>query len=120
MHPQKEDPIRVRLTIWGNCIEYQVTLSTKTADLATFKIHINSVIFTRGAKYAGWNIGNYYLETPMGRSKYIIIHIRLIPPDIISHYNLNDLVDQDRWIYMEILRGYGLGPKLQRILQRYW
>ena len=45
----------------------------------------------------------------MGRSKYIIIHIRLIPPDIISHYNLNDLVDQDRWIYMEIIRGmYGL------------
>ena len=26
----------------------------------------------------------------------------------------------DRWIYMEILRGYGLGPKLQQILQRYW
>ena len=26
----------------------------------------------------------------------------------------------DKGIYMEILRGYVLGPKLQRILQRYW
>ena len=37
------------------------------------------------------------------------IHIKLIPSDIIAHYNLNDLVDQDGWIYMEIIRGmYGL------------
>ena len=33
------------------------------------------------------------------------IHIRLIPPEIIAHYNLNDLVDQYGWIYMEIIRG---------------
>ena len=26
----------------------------------------------------------------------------------------------DRGIIIEILRGYGLGPKLQRLLQRYW
>ena len=26
----------------------------------------------------------------------------------------------DRGRCMEILRGYGLGPKLQRILQQYW
>ena len=37
------------------------------------------------------------------------IHIRLIPPDIIAHYNLNDLVDQYEWINMEIIReNYGL------------
>ena len=59
------------------------------ADLTTFKIHINSVIYTRGVRYVGWDIGNYYLETPMGRSEYIIIHIRIVPPDIIAHYKLN-------------------------------
>ena len=37
------------------------------------------------------------------------IHIRLIPPDIIAHYNLNDLVDEDVCIYTKIIRGmYGL------------
>ena len=45
----------------------------------------------------------------MGRSEYMIIHIRLILPDIIAHYNLNNLADKDGWIYMEIIQGmYGL------------
>ena len=45
----------------------------------------------------------------MGRLEYMIIHIRLIPPDIIAHCNLIDLVDKDGLTYMEIIRGmYGL------------
>ena len=68
VRPQKEEPIQVLLTVGGNCIEYTVKVSTKTVDLTTFNIHINSVISTIGAKYAGWDIGNYYLETPIGRS----------------------------------------------------
>ena len=77
-------------------------------DLATFKIHINSVISTRGARHSGWDIGNYYLETSMGRSEYLMIHIRIAPPNIIVNYNLNHLVDQDGWIYMKNIGGmYG-------------
>ena len=45
----------------------------------------------------------------MGRSRYMRIHIRLITPDITVHFNLNVLVYQDGWIYMEIIRGvYGI------------
>ena len=45
----------------------------------------------------------------MGKSEYMIIQIRLILPEIIAHYNLNDLVDQYEWINMEIIReNYGL------------
>ena len=45
----------------------------------------------------------------MGRSEYMKIHIIIIPPDIILHYNLNDLVDKYGWIYVENIRGiYGL------------
>ena len=82
---------------------------TKTADLITFKIHINSVISTRGARYSGWDIIHHYHETNMGRLEYMIIHIILILSYIIAHYNLNDLVDQDGCTYMEIIRVmYGL------------
>ena len=39
----------------------------------------------------------------------MIIHIILVPPDIISHYKLNELVDKDGCIYMKIIQGmYGL------------
>ena len=104
MIPQKEYPIRVRLTVGGNIIEYTGKVTTKTADLTTFKIHINSAIPTQIAQYARWDIGDYYLETPMGRSEYKRIHIILVPPDIIAHYKLNKSVDQDGCIYMKIIR----------------
>ena len=74
------------------------------SDITTFKIHINSVISTQGKRYAGWDIRNYYLETIMVFSEYMIMHIILITPEIIAHYNSNDLVDQDGWIYMKIIR----------------
>ena len=44
----------------------------------------------------------------MVRSEYMRLYFRLIMPGIIAHCNLNDLVNQDVWIYMEIIRGmYG-------------
>ena len=109
MQPHKEDPIRVRLNLALNWIEYPGKVTIKTSDLITFKIHTNSVIFTRGARYAGFYIRKYYLEAPIGHSEYTRLHIRLITPDINVHFNLNVLVYQDGWIYMEIIRGvYGI------------
>ena len=61
----KEDTIIVKIALGGHRIEYTGKVTTKKADLTTFKIHINSVS-TQGERYAGWDIGNYYLETPMG------------------------------------------------------
>ena len=63
-----EDRIRVQLTVGGNTIEYTGKLTTKTADLTTFKINTNDVIYTRGTGYSGWDIRNYYLEITMGWS----------------------------------------------------
>ena len=52
----------------GGIIGYPGKLTTKRADLATFNIHISTVISIQGARYYGWDILNYYLETPMGKS----------------------------------------------------
>ena len=71
VQPHKVCTIIVRLTVEGNIIKYRGKVTTKTADLTTFTIHINSVIFTRGARYAWWDIENYYLKTPMGWSEYL-------------------------------------------------
>ena len=45
--PQKVDPNRVRITADGNLIQYPGELTTRTADLRTTKIMLNSVISTR-------------------------------------------------------------------------
>ena len=99
--PQKEDPTKVRLAVGGGKIGYPEKVTIEMVDITTFNICINSLISTRGAQYSGWEIGNYFLETPMRMSEYMRIHIILVPPDIIAHYKLNELVDQDGCIYMK-------------------
>jgi len=78
--PQKEDPNRVRITAGGNLINYPYELTTRTADLTTFKFMWNSVISTPGARYACADVKNYYLCTPLDRFEYMIIPVNVIPP----------------------------------------
>jgi hypothetical protein len=67
--PQKEDPHCIQITAGGNLITYASSQSVWTADLDTVKLHWNSVISTKGAKYMcldvkkiilpqNWNISN--------------------------------------------------------------
>ena len=63
--PQKEDPNRFRITAGGNLIKYAGEITTQTADVTTAKMIWNSVISTDGAKFMGFDIGDFYVETPM-------------------------------------------------------
>ena len=106
--PQKPDPNRVRITAGGNLISYPEELTTRTADLVTSKIMWNSVISTRGARYACIDIDNMYLATPMDRPEYMRIPVKLIPKEFMDEYNLWPLV-YNGFVYCQIDRGmYGL------------
>ncbi|KAG7342946.1 reverse transcriptase RNA-dependent DNA polymerase [Nitzschia inconspicua] len=116
--PEKENPYRVRWTVGGNLIDYPHDASTKTADLLTVKLLINSVLSTIGAKFMTGDLKDFYLGTPMADYEYMRIHRRFIPDDIFILYNLADLLDGD-YIYVEIRRGmYGL-PQAGRIANDY-
>jgi hypothetical protein len=91
-HPNKDNPRRVRFTVGGDRVEYPGEVSTKTADLATAKILLNSVISTPDAKFCAFNIKDFYLNTPMDRYEYMRIPINQIPPEIFELYSLQDLV----------------------------
>lgn len=72
------------------------------------KILWNSTISTKGARFAGADIKNMYLGTPLDRYEYMRMHISLLPQDIIDHYDLRDRVFNG-YIYIEIRKGmYGL------------
>jgi hypothetical protein len=108
VRPQKTEPERTRLTVGGNLINYPGDVSTATSDLTTAKLVINSVLSTPNAKYAGLDINNFYLGTPMSRYEYMRLPIALIPDEIIEQYNLLPLV-RNGHVHVEIRRGmYGL------------
>jgi hypothetical protein len=63
--PQKEDPNHVRITVGGNLIDYPFELTTCTANMVSSKILWNRVISTKDACFAGADIKNMYLKTPL-------------------------------------------------------
>ena len=104
----KKEVERTRLTVGGNLINYPDNLRTETADLLTFKILLNSVISTPGARFICLDMKNFYLNTPMKRYEYMRLPLNLIPQEIIDRYNLMAIA-HDGWVYMEIRKGmYGL------------
>ena len=109
MHrPQKEDSDRTRITIGGNLICYPGDVSTPTGSLELAKLVFNSVLSRRGAKFACFDIKNFYLCTPLDRFEYVRIKLADIPDEFINEYDLTSKV-RDGWAYFEIRRGvYGL------------
>eukprot|EP00972_Heterocapsa_arctica_P041650 6140471-Heterocapsa_arctica.AAC.1 len=57
----------------GNLINYPDDVGTPTANLLLIKIFLNSVISTKGARFAGADIANFYLMTPLTRPEYVNI-----------------------------------------------
>jgi hypothetical protein len=67
----------------GNLISYLEDVGTPTANLLLIKIFLNSVISTRGANFAGADLTNLYLMTPLKRPKYAKIKLSDIPEEVI-------------------------------------
>jgi hypothetical protein len=104
----KEEKERTRLTVGGDQIEYPGDKSTRTAGLTTATNLINSVISTLSAKFLVIDIKKFYLNTPLGRLKYMVINLFSLPQETIDKYDLHNL-SQDGKVYIEIQKGmYGL------------
>jgi hypothetical protein len=114
MRPEKENPRRVRWTCGGDKVDYPFDVSTKTADLTTAKLLINSVLSSKNAKFLTADLKDFYLGTPMQRYEYMRIPIDMLPAAIIEQYNLRPLIHNNA-VFVEIRRGmYGL-PQAGRL-----
>mgnify|MGYP003513481215 FL=1 len=99
------------MTVGGNLIDYPGNKSTRTADITTLKLLLNSAISRIKARMMMIDIKNFYLGTPMSRSEYMKVHISKIPPEIIREYQLHELglIDDAGYVWMRIDKGmYGL------------
>jgi hypothetical protein len=77
--------------------------------MLVFKILINSVVSTKGAKCLMIDIKDFYLNTPMKRYEYMCLKMQDIPDEIIKEYKLDQKVTTDSYIYTENQKGmYGL------------
>ncbi len=93
----------------GNLINYPEDVGTPTANMLLVKILLNSIISTKGARFANADIANFYLMTLLKRPEYAKIRLSDIPEEIITEYKLHEKATSDGWVYIKVVRGmYGL------------
>ena len=109
--PLKVETHRVRITVGGDRLSCPEGTSSPAANMIETKCLINSTISDAkyNARFICADITNYFLATPMPRKEYMRVPLRYFPPDIITLYNLDEIVTRDGFIYIEIHKGmYGL------------
>jgi hypothetical protein len=107
--PEKADPNCTCLTIGSNCITYPGDCGTPTIDMVTVKIHLNSIVSTKGTCYCTINLKDFYLNTPMVRPEFMCMKLAELPEDFARIYKLNDLVNANSFVSIKIQKGmYGL------------
>ena len=106
--PQKTDPNRIRITAGGNLVKYDGDLSVRSADINTAKLHWNSVISTKDAKYMCLDISLFYLTAALEYYEYMKMPLNLFPQWTIDQYNL-DKHAKDGMVHIEMRKAvYGL------------
>ncbi len=101
--PQKSNPHHIRITARDNLINYPAEPSTRTADLTTSKLMLNSVLSTEGAKYMCLDIKNFYLTALLYRFEYLKMPLVLFLEWIKVQYDL-DKYALNGFVYLEMRR----------------
>ncbi len=70
-------------------IKYDKSTSVRMADLDTTKLHWNSVISTKDARYMCLDIKNFSLTAALEYYEYMKIPLTLFPAWIVEQYDLN-------------------------------
>ena len=107
--PKEEEVNQTQITVGGDQLEFQGDTSTETTVLETAKMVFNNVVSTPDAKIMTINISNMHLNTPLQEYQYMTFNIKMIPQEVIDHYNLQNKVTADTLVYCEIHKAiYGL------------
>jgi len=99
--PHKKDPNRTRITIGGKNIFSSGDVGTPTSSLELAKLVINSVLSRCNARFASFDISNFYLNNPLYRFDYARACLSDIPDELIEKYNLMGK-DCNGWLHFEI------------------
>ena len=96
-------------------MESVVETTTRTADLTTCKLHMNGVVSTPGAIFAGGDVRDFYLNTPLKKKRYGKVRAKYIPEETIRKHKLEQYIEDDGWLHFEIGKGmYGI-PEAGRL-----
>jgi hypothetical protein len=90
--------------------------------MVTVKIHLNSIVSTKGARYCTIDLKDFYLNTPMARPEFMRMKLADLPEEFARIYKLHDLANTNGFVSIEIQKGmHGLpqaGILAQELLKK--
>ena len=115
----KNPLFRIRGAFGGNVLKntYVGETAAQTASLPAFKILINAVLSTPGAKFMTLDLKDMYLQSNLEKPEYVAIPVSEIPAESMTRHKLHDKVRNGR-VYFQIDKAmYGL-PQAGYIAQK--
>ena len=64
------------------------------------KLLLNSIVLTINAHFMTIYIKGFYLNTPMARSKYMLIKCSDLSKSVVQHYNLEAKAIRDGYVHV--------------------
>ena len=95
LRPHKMVHERLRMCMSGNQMTRVMDTTTRTVDLTTSKLHMNSVISTPGSEFAAGDAKDYYLNTPLKKKRYGKVQSKYIGAETIENYQLEECIYED-------------------------
>jgi hypothetical protein len=98
-------------------VDYTGVVTANTADLTTIKVLLNSVVSDKDSEWMTLDIKDFYLNTPLDRKEYMVIHESQIPQNFYKEHDIKHLINAKGFYLMEISKGiYGL-PQAGKLAQ---
>ncbi len=63
--------------------------------MMTMKMHLNSMISTKGAQYCTFDLKDFYLNMPMERPEYMWTKLSDLPQEFVDLYNLTKIAEDN-------------------------
>jgi hypothetical protein len=70
-------------------------------EMMTVKMHLNSVISTKGAHYCTIDLKDFYLNTPMERPEYMRLKLSNLPHDFVDMYKITKIAQDNDSVYKD-------------------
>ena len=97
--------------VGGDKLVYDSDAGAPATDMLETKLLFNSTISDakKGARFMSLDLKDMFLQSEMKKPEYMWIPYKYFPPDIVTRYNLDQIVTPNDKIYVKIKRGmYGL------------
>ena len=109
LRPNKAVHEILKMCMGGDKMESVMETTTRTADLTTCKLHLNGVVSTPGARFAGGDVKDIYLNIPLKKKRYGKVRAKYISEEAIRKHDLDQYIEDNGWLHFEIVKGmYGI------------